>query len=179
MLEENAKTAARSSLQGSPDSQAGTLRVGNLGGGQVPVAMRFVGRMPRAKCALLFGFSPAHGTTHGQYVLQCRFLGCHSNIIQHRLLEKWSILLLGIQWTRNGNVIEALCLPRCSIRSGMSVTLQLAYAQMFGCADFRGHHDCQAWLAPTSANAMRLRADLSVSPLGCDGCHSRYRNRGY
>jgi hypothetical protein len=93
MLEENAKAAARSSLQNSPGSQTGALGVQNLGGGQVPVAMRFVGRMPRAKRALLFGLSPAHWATHGQYLLQRKFLGCHNNIIQHRLLEKWSILL--------------------------------------------------------------------------------------
>jgi hypothetical protein len=54
--------------------------------------MSFAGRMSPAKRELLFRLSPAHRATHGQYALQREFLGFHNNIIQHRRLEKCSIL---------------------------------------------------------------------------------------
>jgi len=81
MLEKNAKTSTGSSLQHSPESQTGILGAGNLGGCQVAVEMRLVGRMSRAQRALLFGFSPAHRAAYGQSVLQSEFLGFHNNII--------------------------------------------------------------------------------------------------
>src|SRR5579863_3654279 len=96
MLEKNAKTAACSCLQAMPHSQTGSFRPGNLGCGHVPVEMRLLGRMSRAERALLFGFSPAHWATNGQSVPQRELFRIHSNIIQHRPPDKWSILLLSI-----------------------------------------------------------------------------------
>jgi hypothetical protein len=81
MLEKNAKTAAGSCYKDIPGSQTGSFRAGNLGGGQVPVEMRLVGRMSRAQRALLFGFSPAHRASYGQSVPQSECFRVHSNII--------------------------------------------------------------------------------------------------
>jgi hypothetical protein len=82
MLEKNAKAAARSCLQYPQGSLAGVLGTRNLGGGQVPIKMGFVGRMSRAKCALLLRLSSAHRTTNRQYVSQRKLPRFDTNIIQ-------------------------------------------------------------------------------------------------
>ena len=68
VLEKDAKATARSCLQDSQSRLAKVLRAGNLSRSQFSVEMRLSGRMPCAKCALLFRFGSAHGATHGQYV---------------------------------------------------------------------------------------------------------------
>jgi len=59
--------------------------------------------MSCAQRALLFRFSSAPRATHGQYTSQREFLALHTNIIQHQQLDRWSILLFGLQLSQSGN----------------------------------------------------------------------------
>jgi hypothetical protein len=89
MLEKDSK-AKRERFQ---DPQRRVFWAANLGGRQSAGEMRLYGRMSRAKRALFFWLRPARWATNGQYLSQRQVFGLHTDIVQHRQLKRWSILL--------------------------------------------------------------------------------------
>lgn len=70
MVEQDAKTAARSRFQGSHGGLSKVFRTTALGRGQATVMVSFHARLPGAEGALLFRVSSAHGATHRQDLSQ-------------------------------------------------------------------------------------------------------------
>lgn len=103
MLKKDAKATARSGLQYPQSRFRGILRARNPGGGQISGQMRLKARMSCAKRALLFGLGSAHRTRDRQDPSQRELLRCHTNIIEHRQSQNWSILLLlqDFNWRAN------------------------------------------------------------------------------
>jgi hypothetical protein len=93
MLEKYPKTSAGECLHDAQRRLAGVFWAGNLGSGHCTGEMGLDTRVPRAQRALLFRFSSARWALHGQNLSQRQIFGFHENIIRHRQLERWSILL--------------------------------------------------------------------------------------
>lgn len=68
-------------------------RAGSVGGRHCAFDVRLDRWMASSKRALLPRFGPTHRAPNRQYPLQRKLTGFHSCSIQHRRLERWSILL--------------------------------------------------------------------------------------
>lgn len=146
MLEKDVKAAARNFPQDSQNCLARVLWAGNLGGGQPSGEVRLGGRFSCAKRALLFRFSPAHRATDGQYLSQGEF-GLHTNIIQHRQLEKMvNLALRRSTGPQNGNL------------GGRSVSLGAK-----GDRDFVALQERYAWILSTRISTCESRLEQAQS----------------